>query len=199
MNKQEFTARLRTGLSGLPEADREERIDFYEEMIEDRMEEGLSEEEAVAGIGSPDEVIRQIMDDTPITALIKERVRPKHPMRAWEIILIVLGAPIWLSILLAILSVIFAVVISLWSAVIALFAVAVSLIAAAVACILTAVRAIAIGQLAGMVFMLGAALMSLGIGIILFIVSKGFAKLVTKMCVMIPRGIKRMFVGKEGR
>ena len=48
MNKQEFLVQLRNALSGLPKDDIEERIEFYSEMIEDRIEEGLSEEEAIA-------------------------------------------------------------------------------------------------------------------------------------------------------
>ena len=44
MNKQEFLAELRKGLSGLPQDDIEERLIFYDEMLEDRIEEGLSEE-----------------------------------------------------------------------------------------------------------------------------------------------------------
>jgi uncharacterized membrane protein len=48
MGKQEFLTRLGKALSGLPREDIEERLNFYSEMIEDRMEEGLSEEEAVA-------------------------------------------------------------------------------------------------------------------------------------------------------
>ena len=52
MNKQEFLSRLRKQLKGLE--DKEERITFYSEMIDDRMEEGLSEEEAVAAVGSLD-------------------------------------------------------------------------------------------------------------------------------------------------
>ena len=50
MNKQEFLSRLRKQLRGLE--DREERVTFYSEMIDDRMEDGLSEEEAVAAVGS---------------------------------------------------------------------------------------------------------------------------------------------------
>ena len=52
MTKREFLAQLRKGLSGLPQDDIEERLTFYGEMIEDRKEEGLSEEEAVSAVGS---------------------------------------------------------------------------------------------------------------------------------------------------
>lgn len=43
MNKQEFLAELRKGLSGLTQDDIEERLTFYNEMLEDRIEEGFSE------------------------------------------------------------------------------------------------------------------------------------------------------------
>ena len=51
MTKQEFLLNLRKGLLGLPPQDIEERLAFYNEMIEDRIEDGLSEEEAVAEMG----------------------------------------------------------------------------------------------------------------------------------------------------
>lgn len=41
MSKQEFLAELRKALSGLPQGDIEDRLTFYSEMIDDRMEEGL--------------------------------------------------------------------------------------------------------------------------------------------------------------
>ncbi|MBR5538496.1 MAG: hypothetical protein IKU61_01205 [Clostridia bacterium] len=49
MNKQEFLEELRKGLSGLPKEDVRERLNFYGEIIDDRIEEGLTEEEAVFG------------------------------------------------------------------------------------------------------------------------------------------------------
>ena len=48
MNKIEFMQKLKDGLAGLSPKDREEQLNFYSEMIDDRIEEGLSEEEAVA-------------------------------------------------------------------------------------------------------------------------------------------------------
>ena len=45
ITKQEFLLQLREKLSGLPQADIDERVAFYGEMIDDRVEEGLTEEE----------------------------------------------------------------------------------------------------------------------------------------------------------
>ena len=58
MNKSEFLQQLKKELAGIPKEDREERLNFYSEMIDDRMEEGLSEEDAVRAVGTDDELAR---------------------------------------------------------------------------------------------------------------------------------------------
>ena len=52
MTKLEFLSQLERALSALPAAERADRLDFYREMIDDRMEEGLTEQQAVEAIGS---------------------------------------------------------------------------------------------------------------------------------------------------
>ena len=75
MTKVEFLAELRAALAGLPEADIEKSLDFYSEMIDDRVEDGLPEEEAVAALGSIEDIKTQILKDIPITKIIKEKVK----------------------------------------------------------------------------------------------------------------------------
>ena len=72
MNKQTFLSELRSRLSGLPQEDIDGHIGLYEEMIDDRIEEGLPEEEAVADVGSIDEIVTQILADYPLSKLVKE-------------------------------------------------------------------------------------------------------------------------------
>lgn len=131
MNKQEFLLKLRNRLSDLPQDDREERLTFYAEMIDDRMEDGLSEEQAVCEIGNIDELTAQIVADIPFTRLVKEKITPQKKRTAWEIILILLGSPVWLSLLIAAFAVLLSLYIALWSVIISLWAVFGSLIAAA--------------------------------------------------------------------
>ena len=127
MNKQEFLSKLRKGISGLPQADIEEQVSFYSEMIDDRMEEGLSEAEAVEAIGPVDAIVSQIIADTPITKLVKEKIRPKKKHNAWVIVLLVIGSPVWLSLLLAAFAVILSLYAVLWAVVISFWAIFVSL------------------------------------------------------------------------
>lgn len=123
MKKEEFLARLRQGLSGLPQDEIEERLSFYSEMIDDRMEEGLPEAEAVAAAGSVEEIAAQAVADIPLAKLAKERIRPKRRLRALEIVLLVLGAPLWLSLGIAAVAVGAALYVSVWAVIVSFWAV----------------------------------------------------------------------------
>jgi len=129
MYKREFLAELKAGLSGLPPEDIDERLTFYSEMIDDRMEEGLGEEDAVAQIGTVDQVISQIISEIPLPRLVRERVRPKRTFRAWEIALLILGSPVWFSLLIAAAAVLLSLYAVLWSLIVSLWAVETSLLA----------------------------------------------------------------------
>ena len=63
MNKKEFLEQLQKELAGLPQKELEERLAFYDEMIDDQMEEGRSEEDAVSNMGTVQGVAEQIIAD----------------------------------------------------------------------------------------------------------------------------------------
>ena len=63
MTKNEFTIRLKKLLGGLPQEDIEKSIDFYSEMIDDGIEDGMSEEEAVAAIGDIEDIVINIKSE----------------------------------------------------------------------------------------------------------------------------------------
>lgn len=168
MTKQEFLARLREGLRGLPEADIEERLTFYGEMLDDRMEEGLSEEEAVAAVGSVDEIVAQVVAETPLTKIAKERIRPKRRLGAGEIVLLVLGSPIWLSLGIAAAAVLVALYAVVWSVIVSLWAVFASLAVCAVGSIPLGVWVIANGRAAAGIATLAAGLVCAGLAILMF-------------------------------
>lgn len=195
INKQEFLARLRKGLSGMPRDDMEERLIFYSEMIDDRMEEGLSETEAVDAIGTVDDVISQILADTPLTRLVKEKIKPGRSMRSWEIVLLVLGFPLWLPLLIAAFAVILAVYIVVWSAVISLWAVEVSLWAGALGGVISAF-AVQDNVLSG-ISMLSIGLCCAGLSIFLFFVCKAVTKGILRLTKRAALWFKSLFVGRE--
>ena len=198
MNKREFLEELQKRLAGLPQSDIEQTIDFYEEMIEERLEEGKSEEEAIAEIGSIEDIVSQIILDTPLPKLVKERMKPKRALRVWEIVLLALGSPIWISLGIATFAVIFSIYLCLWSVVVSLW----SVFGAFVGCSLGAVVAGGVfaytgNELTG-VAMVGAGLVCAGLSIFVFfgckVATKGILILTKKMAVW----IKNCFIKKEG-
>ena len=122
MTKKEFLAKGRKALSHLPKEELEERLAFYSEMIDDRMEEGLSEEEAVEQLGSVEAAVAQIISETSLKSIVKKKMERRRSLRVWEIVLLALGSPIWLSLLIAAAAVIFSTYVTLWSAVIVIWA-----------------------------------------------------------------------------
>ena len=197
MDKQAFLTALRSGLSGLPQDDIEERLTFYGEMIDDRMEEGLSEEEAVAAIGEVSEIVRQAVADTPLAKIAKERIRPKRRLKTWEIVLLALGSPIWLSLAVAAAAVLFAVIVSLWSVILSLWAVFASLAVSAVAAVPTGAFFAMGGHGAAGLAMLSAGLVCAGLTILLFFGCMGAMKGILRLTKKITLWTKDRFIKKE--
>ena len=113
MYKQKFISTLKRRLSGLPRQEISERVNFYSEMIDDRIEEGLSEREAVAAVGSIDSIVAQVRNENPrrssgVSVLGRS-------LRGWEIAVIIIGSPVWLPLLLAAAAIIFSLYAVMWS------------------------------------------------------------------------------------
>lgn len=137
MMKKMFLDRLRNRLSHLPKEEQDERIAFYSEMIDDRIEDGLTEEEAVKSITSIDEITKEVITDIEVVDskntinknTIKEKTTKfvKDKKKTSNVLLIVLGFPIWFPLLISFIAILFslyvvgwAIIVSLWSVVVAL-------------------------------------------------------------------------------
>ena len=64
MTKAEFLEQIKAKIAHLPYEDLRKNLDFYSEMIEDRMEEGLTEEEAVATMEPPEVIAAKILEES---------------------------------------------------------------------------------------------------------------------------------------
>ncbi len=196
MNKSEFLAALREKLNGVPEEDINKSLDFYEEMIDDRVEDGMSEEEAVQALGSMEEIINQILSEVSLPKLVKEKVRPKQTLKAWEVVLLVLGAPVWIPIVLSLCIVVLSAYLTVWVMIISLYALDLSVAFSGLALVATAFAALVQGQFAVFGMMFGCGLMAVGLSILLFfgfnLVTKGILWLSKKILI----GIKGLFIKK---
>lgn len=191
MSKQAFLARLRKELSGLPKDDIEERLAFYEEMIDDRTEEGLSEEEAVSAAGAIDEIVAQTIADISLPKIARERLLPKRRLKAWEIVLLALGSPIWLSLGIAAAAVILALYVSLWAVIVSLWAVFGALAACVLVSVPTCVISIAGGSAASGFAVFAAGIVCMGLSIFMFFGCKAITKAIFMQTKRIAIGIKK--------
>ena len=197
MKKREFLDRLKASLWAMPEADKERSADYYAEMIDDRMEDGLSEEEAVAAIGDLDEIVKQILNETPRppATVKKEQKQQKQGLETWMIVLLVLGSPLWIPLVASAAGTVISVYVSLWTVVISLYAVFIALAAASVGCVVGSF--FMIGRFAEVLVAWGAALLCAGLAIGVFMLSNLAAKGLVALTKLCWEGCKSIFRGKE--
>lgn len=198
MRKQEFLDKLKASLWAMPEADKQRSLDYYTEMIDDRMEDGLSEEEAVAAVGDLDEIVRQILTESPRSpATIKkeQNKQQKRGLETWMIVLLVLGSPLWIPLVASAVSVVFSIYVSLWSVVIVLYAAAVAVGTAAIGCVVGSF--FMIGRTATIVVAWGAAFLCAGLAIMLFLLGNLAAKGMIELTKLCWKGAKSIFQRKE--
>ena len=203
MNKEQFMAALRHRLRYLPAEEVERSLSFYAESIDDRVEDGMSEWEAVAALGDVESIAREIETSLPLVTVVKERVKKeKHKTSGGSkwlwVLLIVLGCPIWLSVLAALAVSVLAVYVSLWVAVICVFIAPVVLFVVGLALLLYAiVKGIALG-VGAVLLLVGSAAVLVGLALLLFaplcLLAKGFGKLT----VGFGRWVKGLILGKGG-
>ena len=194
MNKDSFLSELALRLSVLPSEDREQWVEYYGEMIDDRVEEGLDEASAVEALGSVDEIVAQIAAEIPLKKLVREKVKLRRSWRAWEIVLLILGFPLWFSLLAAAAVTVFGVGFSLyavlWSLVLSVWAVELSLGVCSFGGALIALVYAVQGNFGAALFLLGASLLLAGVTVLLFFVCK-------KTPIWMARLTKGMFLGMK--
>ena len=100
MDRQTFLTALEAQLRRLPEQERQQSLRYYEEMIDDRMEEGLDEQAAVAAMGDVAEIAQEVLMELSLPRLVKTRLKPQRKLRVWEIVLLALGSPVWLPLVM---------------------------------------------------------------------------------------------------
>ena len=71
MSRDAFIGELRHRMAGLPQEAVDRTVEYYGELIADSMEDGLSEEEAVARLGSIEEIVASVVKDTPLPQIPK--------------------------------------------------------------------------------------------------------------------------------
>ena len=209
MTKEQFLRELQSRLSFLPSSEVAPFLSYYGEMIDDRMEEGMSETEAVAGLGDIGRIVEVIQYEMPVTSLVVSSVKEKTNQAkakaesrwpAWGkglvIALLILGAPLWISLLIGALGV-------LGGMLAALVAIIVAVVAAVLALAVASIAAIVGGclvlfkEIGTGVALIGAGLIGCGLTILAYLLAVIVIKGVIQLTKLIFRWIKGLFVKKE--
>jgi uncharacterized membrane protein len=196
MNKQEFIDALKSRLARFPETEVDDHISFYIEIIEDKIEDGLSESDAITELGAVSEIADQIVADIPLSSIAREKIKPKRRLRAFEIALLAVGSPIWLSLLVSAFAVVFSLYAAAWAVIASLWAGFGGIAGGAVGGVV-GIGFVFFGNAGTALSLFSAGLVLSGLCIFMFwgcvYATRGMVRL-TKKSVLL---IKKCFVGKE--
>ena len=197
MNKLEFINGLGSRLDPIPRDEIQTILDYYVESVADRMEDGMTEEEAIESFGDLDQLAANILVEQgylapprapePVSAPTTElpnlqsapttelptlqpaaKPEPKKRFPWWAIVLLVLGSPIWLSLGIAAAAVVLTVYIVVLALLFSLWCIAVSFTAAGIAgAVLSFFAPFTPDTFAIRLLSCGACLVLVGIGILL--------------------------------
>lgn len=197
MLKEDFICELRARLSGLPRGDAEERLAFYSEMIDERIEEGCEEEQAVSEMGSVEALSEQILSEIPLKKLVKERITPRRALSASEKALLWIGSPLWVSLALAALCVIMALYAVIWSLFISVMAIFVAFVGCALGCTFGGAVVAIIGSTLTGIAGVGVGIVFSGLSIFMLFASKWALKGAVSLTGSLALLIKKCFIKKE--
>ena len=194
MNKKEFLEELEKRLQALPKEEIQERLQFYSEAIDDRVEEGETEEQAINEIGTLDEITWEIVKKTPLVTLVKEKVKPKRRMRVWEIILLCVGFPLWFPLLITAFVLLLVAYILAWVLVIVTYSVEIATSVAGLAAISAGIATFFSGSHWLGFGMAGAGAMCIGFALLWIFACVGATRASISLTRAIILSIKKKFV-----
>lgn len=197
MNKQEFLAALARELEPLPREERYQTLGYYDELIDDRLEDGQDEGAVIQSLGDPKAVAEELLGEE------EQPLAPNRGLRVWLIVLLVLGFPLWGSLLVAAAVVLLCVFLCLYIPAFVLGVLALSFLAGAVLGVagtpfLIADIGLAAGGLGAGLFQLGLAVGMLGLAALCAVGFWYTGKATAKAGKVIWRWLKRS-VGKGRR
>lgn len=197
MNKQEFLNQLEKALSSLPKTEIDKSLLYYSEIIDDSIEEGLTEAQAVARLESIETISQRILYETPLPVLISSRMKNKNNWT--NALLIVLGFPLWFPLLVSAGAVLLSLYVSIWSVFISFFAVIVAFGASGIVTLVYAPIAIfAYHNLLNGFGCIGISLILISLSILLMKLSVPATKTFIDCSKKLTRKIKSLFIKKGG-
>lgn len=181
MNKNEFINLFYQKLDGLPKKEIDDRLNFYLEIIDDKIEEGKTEEQAILEIGNVEDIADEVLNDISVISIVKENIKPKKKFKLIHLILIILSFPIWLPVIITylllnyLMSMLFAIfIIVFWTIVFASAILSLS-------CLIIAFSSLFSANYLNFGLYISLALIFSGISILLYFLTKFLTKIFIKL------------------
>lgn len=200
---------LKTCLDGMDESERRASVEYYAEMIDERMEDGMDEESAVGALGSPflaAEQLRAARTDAPKSqanadsetfgqsacaqsadagntktgSAEKDGKQAEKSPVAMRTLLLILGFPLWFPLLLTAVLLLFSVYIVIWSVLISLWCVFASFALSGAVCVAAVVIGFLTNGAAAGLFYIGAALTLAALSIFAFLGARGLTRVAAR-------------------
>jgi uncharacterized membrane protein len=166
MNKNEFVNTIKTRLSSYPENEIDRAMSFYVESIDDRIEDGMTEEEAVASLGDINDIVNNIKGELPLNTIVKNKIenqKKKSNSNVWLIVVLLVTSPLWVPMVLAIGGAIIGLIAGIFATGVALVVMfGISAICGIIAAIFCMINSIAMPA-GAIVLILGSMLLSIGL------------------------------------
>lgn len=190
MAMDEFLKQLRKKLRLLPEQEQKKVLDYYRELIEDEIEEGVSEAEAIQRRGSVEEIakqtLREYLSERSLTEINKDRSdMPQHSELGKRIVITILLSPIWLPLY-----------ISGWSVLISFFVASAACGIGGIAYLAPSVSMIASEGMVGWL-QCGVCLTAIGLALLLWLATQELTMLWLRMSKWFCHGIRYSFRKEE--
>ena len=181
MTKLEFINALGDELTTMPREEAKKVLEYYLESVDDRMEDGMTEEKAIDALGPIPELAQRALEEyrqenavlpvpkapVPEVEVVFE-APPKRKLPVWAIILLIIGSPIWLGIGLGIGGAFLGIYISLWAILASLlFSAGAFLICGAIGAVASWFLPISPTGVFGRVFAFGCCIALMGVGMLL--------------------------------
>ncbi|MEG2354135.1 MAG: DUF1700 domain-containing protein [Clostridium sp.] len=195
MNKEEFLRNFNMLLRSLPLNERNKMVGYYDEIIEDYIESGLDEEEAVNKLGSVGLIAEEIIRENSI--VVKEPSL-SGGIKVLLTILVVLGSPLWGALLLAGAALLFAGLILMCVPIIIVALVVVSFLIIAMVGI-AGVPFLMMNSIKSGIFQLGIGITSLGITGIFTIIFVNITGGISRTIGCTLQRVRKIFESRRGK
>ena len=205
MNRQEFTSALRDRLrkEHVSREEIDDALTYYSEAIDDRTEDGMSEEDAVAALGGIDQAVAAVCADRPVVRRAISRVCVSRTTIVVTVVLLVLGSIAWIPIVLGLGILAIGVYLAIWALVASLWLADASLVLMGIIGVPLLAHAVASGMVLSGVLQMGCTFVMGGLGVLLVPVmslatgclakaSLTFARWVGHFFTKVPAGGKTM-------